>query len=166
MEWIGNFNKDLSKDLNDLVMITEGQARPGDWKPINDVERNLWEKGKSTFDFSKTMWYVYEQQDLQIDLKFPWTFGKCHWWITKLLPGQMMPMHTDPHTHEEQTCKRYWIPLQDYVPGHVFIYGESMIQNYKRGDVFQYENSTDEHGAANLSFIPRIVLQVTEYSCH
>ena len=71
MEWIGNFNKDISKDLNDLVMITEGQARPGDWKPINDVERNLWEKGKSTFDFSKTMWYVYEQQDQQIDLKFP-----------------------------------------------------------------------------------------------
>ena len=71
-----------------------------------------------------------------------------YWWITKLLPGQMMPMHTDPHTHEEQTCKRYWVPLQDYVPGHVFIYGESMMQNYKRGDVFQYENSTDEHGAA------------------
>jgi hypothetical protein len=112
------------------------------------------------------MWYVYEQQDLQIDLKFPWTFGKCHWWITKLLPGQMMPMHTDPLTHEDQTCKRFWVPLQDYVAGHVFLYGNSMIANYKRGDVFEYEHSQDEHGAANLSFEPRLVLQVTEYTSH
>ena len=57
-------------------------------------------------------------------------------------------------------------PLQDFIPGHVFIYGNSMVANYKRGDVFQYENSQDEHGAANLSFVPRIVLQVTEYTSH
>ena len=65
-----------------------------------------------------------------------------------------------------KNCKRYWVPLQDFIPGHVFIYGNSMVANYRRGDVFQYENSQDEHGAANLSFVPRIVLQVTEYSCH
>jgi hypothetical protein len=41
-----------------------------------------------------------------------------------------------------------------------------MVSNYKRGDVFQYSHSQDEHGAANLSFVPRIVLQVTEYPCH
>ena len=166
MKWIGNFEKDLNPALNKLVMDAKGQARPGDWKPINDVEKELWEKGKSTFDFGKTMWYVYEQQDLQIDLKFPWTFGKCHWWITKLLPGQMMPMHTDPLTHEDQTFKRFWVPLQDYVAGHVFLYGNSMIANYKRGDVFEYEHSQDEHGAANLYFEPRLVLQVTEYTSH
>ena len=166
MKLIGNFEEDLNPALNKLVMDAKGQARPGDWKPINDVEKELWEKGKSTFDFSKIMWYVYEQQDLQIDLKFPWTFGKCHWWITKLLPGQMMPMHTDPLTHEDQTCKRFWVPLQDYVAGHVFLYGNSMIANYKRGDVFEYEHSQDEHGAANLSFEPRLVLQVTEYTSH
>ena len=54
----------------------------------------------------------------------------------------MMPMHTDPHTHDDQNCKRYWVPLQDFIPGHVFIYGNSMVANYKRGDVFQYEKLT------------------------
>tara|TARA_B110000503_G_C6888151_1_gene305591 strand:+ start:25 stop:525 length:501 start_codon:yes stop_codon:yes gene_type:complete len=166
MDRVGNFNNTLAPEINDLVMISTGQARPGDWEPINAVEEDLWKQGQETFNFDKVMWYVYEQQDLQIDLKFPWTTGNCHWWITKLLPGQMMPMHTDPHTHDDGTCKRYWVPLQDYIPGHVFIYNDVMVSDYKRGDVFQYSHSQDEHGAANLSFVPRIVLQVTEYTNH
>jgi hypothetical protein len=38
-----------------------------------------------------------------------------------------------------------------------------MITNYRAGDVYEYINSTDSHGAANIGHIPRIVLQVTEY---
>jgi hypothetical protein len=73
-----------------------------------------------------------------------------------------MPMHTDPHTHERQ-CNRYWIPLQGYESGHLFIYKNQLITNYKAFDVFKYDHEHDAHGAANIGHSPRIVLQVTEY---
>ena len=104
-------------------------------------------------------WWVYEEKDLgKLDLPL----SNYHWWITKLYPGQFMPMHTDPHTHE-QSCNRYWIPLQDYQPGHIFIYKDKFITDYKAYDVFEYENEQDMHGAANIGHTPRVVLQVTEY---
>jgi hypothetical protein len=73
-----------------------------------------------------------------------------------------MPMHTDPHTHEE-SCKRYWIPLQDYESGHIFIYKNTLMTEYSANDVFVYKNAQDSHGAANIGHTPRVVLQVTEY---
>jgi hypothetical protein len=53
--------------------------------------------------------------------------------------------------------------LQDYHPGHIFVYKDEMITNYKKGDVYAYTSSTDLHGAANIGHIPRLVLQITEY---
>jgi hypothetical protein len=55
------------------------------------------------------------------------------------------------------------MPLQDYTAGHVFIYKDEMITGYKAGDVFQFENETDIHGAANIGHTARIMLLVTEY---
>ena len=79
-----------------------------------------------------------------------------------MLPGQYMPMHTDPHAHDTP-CNRYWMPLQNYTAGHVFVYKDEIITGYKAGDVFQFETETDTHGAANISHTPRIMLLVTEY---
>jgi len=60
-------------------------------------------------------------------------------------------------------CNRYWMPLQDYTAGHVFIYKDKMIADYKAGDVYQFDNETDTHGAANIGHTSRIMLLVTEY---
>lgn len=164
MKYLGNFYKKMiDPNWIDIIDKNSGQARPGTWNPINDIERAEFDKAKKAgIDFSKTLWYVYESQDVDFDIKLPWSHREIHWWITKMLPGQYMPMHTDPHTHDRK-CKRYWIPLQDYVPGHVFIYDEQLIQHYAKGDVFEYYDANDSHGAANLSTINRYVLQVTEY---
>jgi hypothetical protein len=79
-----------------------------------------------------------------------------------MYPGQFTPMHRDPHTIDIN-CKRYWIPLQDYELGHIFIYKDQIITNYKKGDVYTYDDANEIHGAVNLGFTPRVILQITEF---
>jgi hypothetical protein len=161
MKYIDNWKHILHSDLRQQVLDTIGQARPRDWPPAFAVESDEYARAEEAgYDLSQVHWWVYEEADLGY-LKLP-IDNKYHWWITKLYPGQFMPMHSDPHTHE-RPCKRYWIPLQDYEPGHIFIYKTILINNYNAYDVFEYTKSTDLHGAANISHSPRVILQVTEY---
>lgn len=163
MKYIGNYSEWINPEWIDQVMSKDGQGRPRDWTPVYGVEEEAFERAdKIGYDMKSVLWWVYEDKDLDIIISPPWCVGKIDWWITKLMPGQYMPMHTDPFTHYEN-CVRYWIPLQDYHDGHVFVYKDQMISNYKAGDVYQYDLSTDVHGAANIGHIPRLVLQVTEY---
>jgi len=74
-----------------------------------------------------------------------------------------MPMHSDPHVYERDGT-RYWIPLQDYHSGHVFIYNDKLMTDYKKGDVFVFLDSYDVHGAANIGHQTRLSLLITEYT--
>jgi hypothetical protein len=164
MRLIGNYDYWIDPLWEHLVLTRTGQSRPRDWSAMNHVELAEYKKYQEAgYDLNAVNWYVYESQDLGIDIDPPWCKGKIHWWITKLNPGQYMPMHTDPHTHDG-SCKRYWVPLQNYVPGHIFIYKDEMVSHYGLGDVYVYDHSTDPHGAANISHTPRIILQITEYA--
>ena len=93
--------------------------------------------------------------------KPPFVTNNFHWWITKMFPGNFMPMHVDPHTLFEKNSKRYWIPLHDWEDGHIFMYKKQVITNYTAGDVWEYNDSTAIHGAANIGYTPRIVLQIS-----
>ena len=162
MKFLGNFNFIEDAWIAELLS-KDGQARPRDWPPAFAVESAEYKKAQvAGYNLDAIHWWVYEKQDVSFNIVPPWIEGSYHWWITKLMPGQFMPMHTDPHTHD-LFCKRYWIPLQDYQPGHIFIYGDNMITGYKKGDVYEYFNSQDMHGAANIGHTPRLVLQITEY---
>lgn len=162
MKFLGNFNFIDDAWIEELLS-KDGQARPRDWTAINLVESAEYKRAREAgYDLTSVHWWVYEKQDVSFDIIPPWIDNEYHWWITKLVPGQFMPMHTDPHTHG-RSCKRYWMPLQDYHPGHIFIYRNELIKDYKAGDVYSYIESQDMHGAANIGHIPRLVLQVTEY---
>lgn len=162
MKYIGNFN--FIQDIwIEEILSKEGQARPRDWPPAFTVESDEYKKAQDAgYDLTAVHWWVYEKKDVSFDIAPPFVTGKYHWWITKLYPGQYMPVHTDPHTHSI-ACKRYWMPMQDYHPGHIFLYKNTVPVDYKRGDVYAYVQERDMHGAANIGHIPRLVLQVTEY---
>ena len=161
MNYNDNWKQYLPDNLRQIVLDTVGQARPRDWPPYSAIESAEYRKAKDAgYDLTAVHWWVYEKSDLNVNLNLPIT--QFHWWITKLYPGQFMPMHTDPHTHE-QPCIRYWIPLQDYEPGHLFIYKNDLIKDYRAFDAYSYKHSHDIHGAANIGHTPRVVLQVTEF---
>ena len=163
MIYIGNYAEWIDPLWEDLILNTPGQARPRDWPPDTAIESAEYRRAQEAgYDLTAVNWWVYEKQDLNIGVNPPWCNKTIHWWFTKMFPGQYMPMHTDPHAHE-QACKRFWIPLQDYIPGHIFIYKDELIKDYKKGDVFEFDESTDYHGAANIGHSPRISLLITEY---
>jgi hypothetical protein len=163
MDYIGNYKDWIDPNWLFLVLSKIGQARPRDLPPAYAVESDEYKKAlEAGYNLNEVHWWVYEEKDLDIQINPPWCKNNIHWWITKLYPGQFMPIHTDPHTHEDN-CTRYWIPLKDYEPGHIFIYNNSMISNYKMGDVYRYKKATDYHGAANIGHTTRVILQVTEF---
>jgi hypothetical protein len=163
MIFIKNYSSWISAKWINTIINNPGQARPRDWPPESAAESAEYSKYKEAgYDLDDVNWWVYEQVDLGEELYPPWTSGKVHWWFTKLNPGQYMPMHKDPHV-VGNNCLRYWMPLQDYESGHVFIYNNYMINDYKKGDVFQFSNSEEVHGAANIGHTPRIMLLITEY---
>lgn len=105
----------------------------------------------------KPSWEVFHGDNLPFTLEFPFT-GKLKWWFSKLGPGETFPMHTD--TFEDVGNKRYWIACQDYESGHIFVYKDTLVANYKAGDVFLFDDSNALHGAANISSTAKISLQI------
>lgn len=99
------------------------------------------------------------------------------WWFVKLNPGELQLMHYDMHPlgvfHQDNNFskvestanlvnpKRYTMYLQDWEPGHVFVYDDKMNVNYKAGDIYEWNDPETLHGIVNLSFKPRYTLQIT-----
>jgi hypothetical protein len=82
------------------------------------------------------------------------------WWIVKLGPGQIQPMHIDPHLTGAINPVRYTMFLQDWQPGHIFVYHDEMISNYKAGDVYEWDDPMVEHGVANIGYETRYTVQI------
>lgn len=84
-----------------------------------------------------------------------------YWWLVKLEPGQFLPMHRDPAVlHSTEPVDRYWGMLQDYIPGHCFIINDTLITDYKAGDIWKWTDSSLPHGAFNMTGVPRISFQM------
>lgn len=164
MRFIGNYKQWINDEWLTAIMSSPGYGRPRDWKADSIQEEEVYKKAiDAGYNLNDVHFWLYEQSNLNFNISPPWVKSSTyHWWFTKMYPGQYTPMHSDPHTFENG-CLRYWVPMQDYQEGHLFIYNNNLIKDYNAGDVFVYENSQDVHGAANLGYSPRIVLQVTEY---
>jgi hypothetical protein len=86
--------------------------------------------------------------------------GEIHWWITKMMPGQFMPVHQDPRITTKKNIKRYWMPWTDWECGHIFTYEDTVMGEYSKGDIFLMEDPDALHGAANIGLTPRITLNI------
>ena len=164
MRFIGNFQHWIKKEWLTEITQSHGYGRPRDWNPDSSQEEDTYKKAaEAGYNLKSVHFWLFEKSNLSFDIIPPWTTSSnVHWWFTKMYPGQFTPMHSDPHTHENK-CLRYWVPMQNYETGHIFIYKDELIKNYRAGDVFVYDDSQDIHGAANIGYSIRLVLQVTEY---
>lgn len=163
MIYLGNYANWIDEKWIDYLLSSEGYPRPSGGKnPDSEEFRQAESVG---YDLTKTYWYIYEPEHLpfKIDPPFP-VEGIFLYWFIKMLPGQIMPMHQDPHAIEEKNSKRFWMPLQDYKPGHVFIYEDELATHYKKGDLFQYDNSHAIHGACNIGWEPRLIFNFSTYN--
>ena len=174
MKYIGNYKEWITPELMKHLETHEGDLRnvwqPERWQghPELDKYRTLAEPGYSE---GKSIFHQFNQmssdmQGLTITLPvLPEQRRKTFWWFVKLNPGEMQAMHIDPHLVEVANPVRYTMYLQDYEPGHVFIYqdeGEDkLMTNYKAGDLYEWSEPFNVHGVVNIGYNTRYSLQIT-----
>lgn len=165
MKYIGNYKDWIDPKWMEMILTTEGRPRPLEWNQQTEatIETEVFGDEKNLYPKDAIHWWLYDKKELDITLVPPWCKNEFHWWFVKTTPGQFMSVHSDADFLEYE-CNRYWVAMQDYQLGHVFIYGEQgdILKNYKAGDVFMFENSALIHAAANLSTNTRVVLQIAE----
>ena len=177
MKYIGNFIDQIPAGLIEAVLNDPGDVtpvyQPEKWngKPEWDAARiALEDAGYPTLDYH---FHQYTQNTEcikpfldQINFKFnlPNLPPVHHWWIVKYMGGDMQPMHFDPHIIDTQDCQRYTMMLTDFEDGHIFVYDNVLLNNYKAGDLFLWPDAMILHGAANISMHPRVSLQMSFYN--
>ena len=160
MKYLGNYKNWVDASVIDYIINHDGEVRPG----VEEAE-----KSKSQYaeymnlpNISKGAQWSFFYNEVGIsDLKLPIPYtGDMKWWFVKLNPTCVFPLHTDTFHDDSATVRRLWIPYQDYTSGHVFIYKDTFIKDYKAGDIFEFDDALALHGSANLSTIPKISLQI------
>jgi len=170
MNYIGNFKDWVTPELMSHLKNHKGDLRnvwqPERWNghPILDRYRELARPG---YSHGKSIFHQFnrlspDMRDFEILLpELPTNRKHIFWWFVKLNPGEMQAMHIDPHLVEVKNPVRYTMYLQDYIPGHIFLYNDFLSANYKMGDVYEWSDPMLVHGCANVSFEPRYTLQIT-----
>jgi hypothetical protein len=166
MRYIGNYAHWIKSEWINYLLNNDGTPRPVTSKDNPDSEE-FRKASAAGYDLTKTYWWHYCNTSCPLDITIPIETDKEYmWWIIKMTPGQYMPMHRDPHVITDvgkTNCTRYWMPLQDYEPGHIFIYDITFLTNYKAGDLWAYNNADEIHGACNIGYSPRLTFQFTIY---
>ena len=166
MKFIGNLADKIDPKWLEEVLSKDGMFRPRDGAKPDTPEMHSEYANALAAGYSDTGTYfqMFDKTNCTFDIPAFHTCGrKMHWWIIKMMPGDFMPMHIDPHTKYEKNSSRFWMPLTDWVMGHIFVYEDQVITNYKAGDLWEYSDPTALHGAGNIGLTPRVILQISLY---
>lgn len=171
MKYIGNYGSWIPTGLIEYLDTKEGESVPL-WNeekysshPELEKYRELARPGYSQGNHCYQR-FIHNSEDMKdfpkFDLpEFPEKRKQGFWWIVKLRPGQMQFIHVDQYLYGAINPLKYSMFLQDWQPGHIFVYGDKMISNYKAGDVYDWRDSMIEHGAVNIGFNNRYTLQIS-----
>jgi hypothetical protein len=171
MKYLGNYQDWIQPSWIDNILSVPGFGAPKDFNidkeislgqrsTMHESERRVYE----VYGTDKIFFYLLESKCLSFDIQPPWLTEKFDWWVTKMMPGQFIPIHSDGPKH--LTGKRYWMPLLDWEPGHLFLYEDISITKYTSGDLWEYEDSLASHGAINIGNNIRLILQISTFGDH
>lgn len=155
MKLVGNYKDWIKPEWLEYMANNDGETHPKldpkEYASANSIAK-FREYG---YDVDNSIfWYSFEPTTLPFDIKPPFTVdGKVDWWFVKMKCNNFIPFHRDHAPRNEcdgLKARRFWMPLQDYVEGHVFIMKDELVKGYKAGDVFEYEDDS-RHGVFNLS---------------
>lgn len=180
MQYIGNFIDRIPNGLIQTVLDNDGEVtpvyQPDKWQGTPEIEAALKEveaAGYDKLDYTFHQYtdstdcmqpFVEDMQWLSFDNILPKPYEQYHWWIVKYNPGDMQPMHVDPHVRGMKECLRYTMMLTDFEEGHILTHNDFMLNDYRAGDLFVWEDYYCLHGAVNIGYNPRISLQVSFYN--
>jgi hypothetical protein len=190
MNYVGNQAEWITDKLMTHLSSSDGDSvaiwNPDRWHghPLMD---NIRVKGLNWFGdtIPQQYFHVFNQRTKVLENfnfilpNLPVVKKNVVWWFVKLKPGELQLMHYDMHVlgvaHENNEFTkvtgtfpvndviRYTMFLQDWEPGHVFVYEDKVNPIYKKGDIFEWSDPELLHGVVNLSFNPRYTLQITTH---
>jgi hypothetical protein len=166
MKYIGNCHDKLNPEWLEEALTTDGELRPNEiflkhihLESKNDTLVKKWLELE--FDKKKTIcWRMYYPKINVKDLIDVSDNAICESWIVRLDPGKFFPAHIDKLADDDIfDIKRYWVALQDYKWGHLFVCKNKMLHEYKSGDIFEIDKN-DLHGSGNIGLVPKVSLQL------
>lgn len=173
MELIKNYADWITPEFMEFIRNNDGDTVPV-WQPDKWSGHPMLEEARERVRPG----YAHRNHDFQQfnpsskDMeKFNLTLPKIEgddrtglsWWIIKLLPGQMQSMHFDPHLVSIKNPNRYTMFLDDWKPGHVFVWEDQYLSNYKAGDLYKWTDPMCYHGVVNIGYDTRYTLQITTF---
>jgi hypothetical protein len=167
MKYIGNYEHWIKQEWIDYMKETDGFGYP------RDLCERVTESGiiksivDSEWDMSCVCCVAYEARNFPFtidSLPMDTTGWDYEWWFLKLKPGMGQPWHKDYLMDGKyKETKRYWMALQDYEPGHLFIYEDRVLIDYKKGDLYEYTDVNVYHTSTCLGRRTRLTLNMTLY---
>jgi hypothetical protein len=175
MKLLGNYRDWITPELIEVLLSNNGDVtpvyQPEKWAGKEELDKERWKVELAGYpklnyhfcQFTKDTECIKSLINQDLILPFDVSKPVYHWWIIKLNPGQMQPMHFDPHLIEVKNPTRYTMMLQDYQPGHVFVHDDFMLKDYRAGDLFEWQDSYCYHGVVNIGHAPRLSLQISAF---
>jgi len=170
MKYVGNYKDWITPELMNHLKNNTGDVTPV-WQPDrwqgNPILDEYREKARPAYSHNTSTFHQFNQsskdmQDFPITLpELPITGNNCHWWFIKLLSGELQAMHIDPHLLDVTNPVRYSMFLEDYQIGHIFVYDDKLLTDYKAGDVYEWSDPMCVHGCMNIGFETRYTMQIT-----
>jgi len=149
---------DFFKD-NKVILEEEAGLR----QPMDPSEKEIYD----VYGTDGVFFHLLESELFSFEVERPPWIGKdeeFYWEVLKMYSGEFIPIHRDILQHNDPDTKRYWIPMLDWKPGHIFMYEDLYVTNYKAGDVFLYDDPRSLHGAINIGTEVRLLMQITTYN--
>jgi hypothetical protein len=171
MKFIENYSHWIKQKWIDAIDKHEGIQVPRDYREaaedpyfISPLADTGWDEDSSVYNILYTVNYAPKELDLSF---VPWLAKEStgrpmqyYWWIEKFLPGMIYPNVTNSN-YTYTKSYRYWMPLQDYVTGHMFVYEDKLITGYKKGDVYMFSDEDAYHYAGNAGDTVLSYLNIT-----
>jgi hypothetical protein len=171
MKYIGNYKSWMEEQkIMEYLTAVKGEKtpvwQPEKWTghPILDKFQELCRPGYSD---NKHFFHMLgptapEMKNFNFELPdLPESRSQVNWWFVKLYPGEFQAMHIDPHLTDVKDPIRYTMFLQDWEPGHIFVWDNQYIADYKAGDMYEWSDPMTVHGPANIGYNTRYTLQIT-----
>jgi hypothetical protein len=166
MKIIGNYATWINPMWVNYIKNNKGHSHPRS-DPSEYGSRNQDTLSKIRQFGKNTLWHNFEPDNFPFTIIPPIEInGRIDWWFVKMVTGDFIPFHSDhaPRDgNEVKKARRFWMPLQDYIEGHMFIIEGELIRNYSAGDLFEYDSDA-RHSALNINLdIPRYTFNLAIY---
>jgi hypothetical protein len=161
MKYIGNYAEWIRPEWVDYLMNNTGFERPGSKVLENEFEAEQNNAVSNNGYANDVYWYKFTPENFPFDVTLPIEGTPKIWWFVKMVPGNLIPMHIDQDIETGKRTKLYWMSLVDYAPGHLIVCKDQLLVNYKKGDLYMFDDANDLHGSCNIGFSPRLIFNFT-----